>query len=125
MCFRILSNTRNSDSVHNTAAATVRQVCAPYSAPHFVYSFSPIASQAVALVFDHVLGAPTSPDGALSGSISLASDASERSTAALKLLDDLCHLAVGTCCTWSTHMVNATSCARIWHHYVVVNTMGF
>lgn len=55
--------------------------------------------KAVALVFDHVLDEPPSPApnaaASLSASISLADEASERSAAALKLLDDLCHLAVG------------------------------
>ena len=30
-CFRLLANAKNTDSVTNTAAATVRQACSPYS----------------------------------------------------------------------------------------------
>lgn len=157
VCFRLLSNTRNSDSVLNTAAATVRQVCdgggvymmykvcstmlyihdtASYDWPtqpiaHTFIHTHTLPPQAVALVFDHVLDTPTTPTSNVTPppppppdsptqpstqtttaaaptavvpsaarapvSIVLSSDtgSSERSTAALKLLDDLCHLAVG------------------------------
>lgn len=95
ICFRLLANAKNTDSVTNTAAATVRQ--------------------AVALVFDHVLvemkqnGSTASTESASPvpsnpGSVK-ATDTPRGSksprgngttNAALKLLDDLCMMATAS-----------------------------
>ena len=137
-CFRLLANAKNTDSVTNTAAATVRQVrflccfkalCMLCTAlvrlsvkkgtftksEHKIQAVHAAVSQAVALVFDHVLTGMDQSSSGPAAEAALPAVASEpgsakasdiprdsksprghgTTNAALKLLDDLCMMATG------------------------------
>ncbi|KAF4374415.1 hypothetical protein G4B88_026302 [Cannabis sativa] len=78
ICLRLLENSRSTDSVHSTAAATFRQ--------------------AVALIFDHVVSAESLPSGKFGsgGYISRASSVTSEVSRSINLLESLEHDSRGS-----------------------------
>ncbi|DBA68408.1 TPA: hypothetical protein ACH3X2_013711 [Trebouxia sp. C0005] len=94
-CFRLLANSKNTDSVTNTAAATVRQAVALVF-DHVLVEMEQMGSSSLIETASPALSEPGSAKGPETPKGSKSPRGHGTTNAALKLLDDLCMMATAS-----------------------------